>query len=186
LKIAKPGFESVKGTQSMPEVVPIIEGSFDEEGTVSDEGDRVDEIIVKFKDIENVANYYQVRAAVRWELSNGGVVENEEYLRSNDPAAREVQSGIYITDAAFDGEEYELKLWAYDVYITSEMINPKLVISLVNTSRDKYFRETSIDSYQNADGNPFAEPAVIFSNIENGYGIFGLEAKGPEFIIDLD
>ncbi len=39
-------------------------------------------------------------------------------------------------------------------------------------NRSGYLYRRSIDDYENAQGDPFAEPVQVYSNIENGYGIF--------------
>ena len=48
----------------------------------------------------------------------------------------------------------------------------KLYWTLKNHSEDYYMYKKTFNVYQSVRGNPFAEPVQVFSNIENGYGIF--------------
>ena len=47
-----------------------------------------------------------------------------------------------------------------------------LSIYLHNISKSYYYYRISLELYQNASGNPFAQPVQVFSNIENGFGVF--------------
>jgi hypothetical protein len=50
------------------------------------------------------------------------------------------------------------------------------VVHLVHISREKYVYLRSLYQYQNADGNPFAEPVTVQGNFEGGVGLFSLES----------
>ncbi len=184
LRVEKEDFESVNSIQRMPDQIDIISASFEKDGTIDPEGERVDELVIKFKDQKDVANYYKVE--VYFEFTIEDITYRQDYyFDSNDPAVNFTNDGIYLPDIIFDGNTYELRLYAYDLFVDEFWENPALIVNLVHLSSDKYFRETSIRAYENSEDNPFAEPAVIFSNIENGYGIFSLEAVGPEYRIPL-
>ena len=47
-----------------------------------------------------------------------------------------------------------------------------LTLYLHNISKSYYYYRTSLELYQNASGNPFAQPVQVYSNIDNGFGIF--------------
>jgi hypothetical protein len=47
-----------------------------------------------------------------------------------------------------------------------------LRLYLHNISISYYYYRTSLELFQNASGNPFAQPVQVFSNVENGFGIF--------------
>jgi len=185
LKVSKDGFNSVSSTQTMPVQVNINDATLEIDGTVNEEGERVDEITITFDDAKDIANYYALSINFEFTDITGEVYSYEQYFNSNDPSFGETENGNYFSDILFDGENYELKVWLYNLYVDENIEDPKLAIRLTNLTKDRYFRETSINNYRNSEDNPFAEPAVIFSNIENGYGIFSLEAVGSTFYIDL-
>ncbi|KAA3640405.1 MAG: DUF4249 family protein, partial [Bacteroidetes bacterium] len=82
------------------------------------------------------------------------------------------EQGLVFTDKAFDGNEYTIKGWDYGWWETVESFK----LELVNLSKDGYLYLRSLEDYYNSEGNPFAQPATVYSNIENGYGIFALGA----------
>ena len=45
---------------------------------------------------------------------------------------------------------------------------------LYTGSKDLYLYETTRSLNQDAQGNPFAEPVLVHSNMEGGYGVFTL------------
>jgi len=59
----------------------------------------------------------------------------------------------------------------------------KLTIQLFTTDYHYYQYHTTIENYES--GNPFAEPSRIYSNVENGYGVFAGYQKSV-FIVDFD
>ncbi|MCD6347222.1 MAG: DUF4249 domain-containing protein [Bacteroidales bacterium] len=76
---------------------------------------------------------------------------------------------LFMRDQLFDGQAYKVKLsfddwlaWGGKVYY----------VELTSLQRAGYFYRKSIEDYNKATDDPFAEPVKIFCNIENGYGIF--------------
>ncbi len=184
LKVSKTGFESVSSTQTMPSQINIVNATYEEEGAISPDGDRVDEFIIEFNDEDGVDNYYRVEAKLIYTDQIGFEYSNSIYLESFDPNFINTGEGIFFTDALFQGDLTELRLTSYELYYDpSFMMDGKIAINLINITKERYFREVSIYNYE--PDNPFAEPTVVFSNFENGYGIFSLEAKGPDFVIPL-
>ncbi len=185
LRVSKDGFTSVSSIQTMPSQINIKEAIFEKEGTVDFDGERVDEIVVRFDDNGAEDNWYKISARVSFEDIEGETYENSIYLDTNDPALQDTYDGLYFSDALFNGSESEIRLFTYGVYVDDDpaYLNPKIHIELYHITKDKYFREISVYNYDPE--NPFAEPTIIYSNIENGYGIFSMEAKGPDYVIEL-
>jgi hypothetical protein len=55
-----------------------------------------------------------------------------------------------------------------------------LLTELRSISKEYYDYQTSLNEYWNADGNPFAQPVQVFTNIENGFGIFAGFGKSSD------
>ena len=95
---------------------------------------------------------------------------------------REYQDYIRIGDESINGTTFSLELTAGDpLYTYQEMLeldsNQSLSIHLINASQayDQYLKSSLIYYYNNEffdEPNPFAEPVKIYSNVENGTGIF--------------
>lgn len=82
-----------------------------------------------------------------------------------------------FTDEKFDGESVNLEFWSerYIETINDLPIDPESIfISLWTLTEEEYRFRESIRRNRDAADNPFAEPAIVFSNIENGIGVFSL------------
>ena len=60
-----------------------------------------------------------------------------------------------------------LKCWSSNSYKTLS-----ITLHLQNISKSYYYYRTSLELYKDASRNPFAQPVQVFSNINNGFGIF--------------
>jgi hypothetical protein len=100
--------------------------------------------------------------------TSGGVREYNDYIR--------------IDDASVDGTTFALEFTGSDpLYTYQELLeldsNQSMTLQLVNASQayDRYLKSSIIYYYNNEffdEPNPFAEPVKIYSNVENGAGIF--------------
>ena len=52
-----------------------------------------------------------------------------------------------------------------------------LVVHLQSTSKEYYQYMKSFDQYVENDGNPFAEPTLVKTNVKNGLGILGASSE---------
>jgi len=73
----------------------------------------------------------------------------------------------YVTDEGLDGQRMQL-----DFFIPQYYTEGYIVIRLVRPSRNAYLYNYSADVQEVSEFNPFAQPAIIHTNIENGMGIF--------------
>jgi len=48
-----------------------------------------------------------------------------------------------------------------------------MVATLSSVSEDYYKYNVTLAKYEQTQGDPFAQPVQVYSNIENGFGIFG-------------
>lgn len=138
--------------------------------SVNQWGHEEQELIISWQDIAQSENFYRIFATGEYSsLNNLGEIhlwKNEFY-----------EFGHY-SDYKHDGDVLKEKGKGYE----SESLN-KLTIQLLTTDYHYYQYHTSIENYQS--GNPFAEPSRIYSNVENGYGVFAGYQKSV-FIVDLD
>ena len=175
LEIEEDGFPKASAVQTMPDMPVLGEVTVERDGAIDDAGDRVDEVVIEIVDTPGDEAYYAVLAYV-------SINDNEPYqvyLYSNNPVtlqANRSQLGLTLSDASFDGSTYTLNAYSYNLYPYDggEGLDVDLTIVLVNLTRDTYLYVRSLDQYYNAQDNPFAEPVTVHSNIEDGYGIFGL------------
>lgn len=84
--------------------------------------------------------------------------------------------GYLITDALFNGMEYVIKTniqtWDFEDIFYDPFLEPIIYVHLYTFNKDVYKFAKSYNMYQDAASNPFAEPVNIFSNVQNGLGLF--------------
>ena len=175
LKVSAPDFDPVFSTQAMPQPVPITDVSFEEDGAVTPDGERVNSVTITFTDPGGLENYYSVSTVAR--LTESGIEYSEMvYLESFNPIVEEGEEILIFTDATFDGREISLNFYTYD-NIPENVESLELDISLISISEDRYYFEKSLNIFNNSNGNPFVEPVVVHNNIENGHGVFTMESR---------
>lgn len=79
-----------------------------------------------------------------------------------------------MTDLLFDGQTKTVDIpvsnWFYEFQdIRIEFVD----VYFSNVSESSHYYNRSFQLYQETQGNPFAQPVQVFSNITNGFGIFG-------------
>ncbi len=89
-----------------------------------------------------------------------------------------LMGGYFINDAFFNGQEKKLKaeISTYELlgygYEQNDLSKSPLYVHLYSVNKDFYDFVTSYNKYQQSQGNPFSEPVNIFTNVENGVGLF--------------
>ena len=180
LRVTAPGYEPVEAHQTMPKQVKIIEADYKAEGGVSPGGDKVNTLSVAFQDPAGEGNYYLVEAFVVVSDTLLGDYTYSLYLESEDVLVEYHNGGLIFQDGPIDGKKYTLKAYFSDN--VHEFSGSALTVRLRSVSRDRYLFLRTLDLYGNAQGNPFAEPVVVHDNIENGVGIFSVEAVAERVI----
>ena len=189
LSVSHPNYTDVNSTDSLP--TPITINNIDTLSITDPiNGDRL-EITLNFNDPGNIQNYYLIEAYVvglyseiygidtlEYELDT-----NQQYMFLTDEVFQDggspwKEQGLF-NDLLFNGQNKNLKVeipnddykviegayqWSYETI--------SLRIYLHNISPSYYYYRTSLELYQNSSGNPFAQPVQVFSNIENGFGVF--------------
>ncbi len=190
LKATANGFTEVKSTQIMPVLVPIKTaklvidttqemGHGGGGGPDGGGGKRIeDKITLDFQDPAGSVEYYAVNVFLVVTNPDGTfAVQDVRHIRTQDPIAEEVGNEILLAGTSFDGKPYSLncttRIRKQDIPIGS---SAKFYVVLESITKDEYFYKKAVASYEQARENPFAEPVIVRTNIENGYGFFGLRA----------
>jgi hypothetical protein len=99
------------------------------------------------------------------------VNDNYDFGNENNDGQVTLCDKVTFTDVTFEGTSKTMNVNLLAIN-TTYLDDPKFVIELQHLSREAYLYETSA-RLQNGNGdNPFGEPVTVFSNIENGFGIF--------------
>ena len=172
LQITAPGYESVESRQDMPAFVPIQEATFTAQGGLNPDGDEVNTLVVEFEDPAGEDNFYYLEALafIPDTFSPSGYYTYKLGLGSEDALVEYHDTGVIFKDGPIDGKKYALKTWFQDSLY--EIPGARLTVRLHSISRDRYLFLRTLDLYDGAQDNPFAEPVLVHNNIEGGVGIF--------------
>lgn len=174
IEIDHPDYAPMNATITAPSAPEII--SLDVEMNDEDINSVTPDIIkIKFKDPPNEANSYLFEGQINYVDE----INNQEYF---DQYYFEISENILeyndevITDITFDGKEYELTLLGYRGFRSDEIFPVSVEITMTSISEELLLYENSIDQAYNANDNPFVEPSTIYTNFDNGFGIFTVDA----------
>jgi hypothetical protein len=79
------------------------------------------------------------------------------------------ENGVYFSNGKFQGRTEQ-----FDIYVDEQYVySPYAVkVRLLTLSKDFFDFAISYQKQKTNSGNPFAEPTQVYSNVENGLGIF--------------
>jgi len=214
LEISVPGLESVNceskiedqavtlsldTTISSSEVIPILNGNYDNDGTynvdtVGYSYNCIYNYTLRFRDPSAEQNYYRLVVKTITEYDYGftnisydfdftDIVSGNKTNSDADLFSENNTTNTYhiFSDELFNGKEYALKFRSYDYiaeylpeyyHVNENHITKKSqYITLQTISKSYYLFLKSKD--MSGSENPFAEPVQIHSNVEGGCGILG-------------
>jgi len=169
-------FTSVSATQVFPSAPQVsLELNY---GATQLYGEISDELIITLEDIPGVNQHYIVSIDVHFRTALSGQDTSEyynlywetEYPNSTPLWGQE--SALLLSE---DGLDRNIKFSA------ATGINPidfamlhEYRVKVSALSEEMYLFYKSYTAYENANGNPFAEPVVLYSNMSNNMGCFGV------------
>jgi|GEM_PF-2563246 len=88
--------------------------------------------------------------------------DNGRFYDTND--------GIFFSSQTFSRQERTLEM-----FVESRYLDPDagFTVRILTLTPDLYLYLTGLQRQQATSGNPFAEPVQVYSNVTNGFGIFG-------------
>lgn len=176
--VSSEGLTSVNAENEVPTPVHFI--SIDTSSSRFNDMDVV-ECKMRINDPANEANYYllSVRRLFRYMDYDSTFISeiiSPLWLESNDPVVEEwidYGSGLLFSDDMIDGKNYDFSfmLYMWDL-ADSETDSAKVYFNLFSISKDYYLYAKSYQMNRISAGNPFAEPVQVYSNVNNGIGVF--------------
>lgn len=184
LSIEIPGYPMIYATGSAPSSVPIQ--SIQTEEISADSNTTLYSLKINTSILDPIReqNYYHLQLYYQQvasrSTSNGLVGKPDSFIpipirNTNSPNATVIvdinKNGVLFTDEQQDGEQLNLEFQAVlDRESTGR--NPQIIGELRTISKDYYLYYTSLTRQLENKDRPFAEPVIVFNNIENGLGIF--------------
>lgn len=175
LDVTHSTLDDVKTESTCPKAIEIM---------ALDTSRTQDRFSLKFtiEDDPNTNNYYSIEILktiiTEYETSPGvfkiDTITQPSWICTNDinaetnsdPTGETCQEKLFFNDAGFNGSNYQFHI-STDIYQSSQLI---VIVKSINEELFKYRK--SLQLYGETNGNPFGEPVQVYSNIENGIGIF--------------
>lgn len=132
-----------------------------------------DKFEITLQDDPNERNYYRINAIP---ISTGEIPffnPYRFYRNASDPLDFSALDELIIvfSDEQFNGQEYTMVLYGENF---NEQEYNQVDFSLVSIPEQEY--RNTLARLNNSRSNPFAEPVIYNSNIENGYGVFSISS----------
>ncbi|WP_339902442.1 DUF4249 domain-containing protein [uncultured Cyclobacterium sp.] len=175
------GYSVVSASEFVPVQVPIKDLVYNGQAHV-DAWLTGDDFSLIFDDPEG-ENFYEISAYYyrmdHYIDQNGDEVYYYDsrtiYLEPKNPSYESdfyLNGGLIIDDKLFDGKEASIDFFTGGNYMEMEVDGGEVHFVLKNISKSYYDFQSTYGLQDWNDGDPFAQPVQVYSNIENGIGIF--------------
>lgn len=166
----------IQATNVAPEAIPISSVEIDSTAYFLNSGDDLN-ISVTFNDPDNESNYYSLKILRNaYTLVNSDTVRYVEdvYYEPTDLSFLENFdgiSGVLFSDRLFNGSITTVK-------VKSKLKNPlgeteRISLVLLSISKQYYQYFITKNLQKREVGDLFSQPVPLFTNVENGVGLFG-------------
>ncbi len=194
------GFATVDAETTTPSNITIQNISRIKNARTDANGNTQDEVKLKFVDNATELNYYIFKIK-KPNYNNGAQVQYDNIYciisndvdidRTSNADPTDVNSCIdrefLMSDKNFNGSTKIITLFI-DSYNLDEYTNPfnqrkyKSIVEINSISKNYYNYRRSVQTYRDNEDNPFSEPVLVYSNVNNGYGIFTTYTLGRDTI----
>lgn len=173
----------LQAVNKVPTHVPITTVVIDSSQFIAS-GEPI-EIKISFKDPGDERNFYTLQFIENAFHLVGTVVNNvikydtirytqEVYFEVVTQSLTDEVNGLekIINDKLFNGKEYTFHLRLHSRYYGGQQFqrHPRIILLSISEEYYKYLTTKNLQDYTN--GDPFAQPVQVFTNVENGLGIF--------------
>ena len=186
LEVINENFNSVTSSNYIPSSINI--NSTDTSSYITNEKERI-KITLSFNDPEE-ENYYKIGVKIRKTIIdttvdiNGNISYDSslsenwiKIYRDSDILERTISNKeVIFNDLTFTQSNSTIEFSIKDVikkYNETEYKNLEFVkVYFYNINKSLYNYHQSLKTYDDVNNIPFAQPVQVYSNIENGFGVF--------------
>ncbi len=186
IEVSSPGFETVRASDSIPGKTVLSNIEYTDKEWVNDWGLKFRLLKLAFIDQSEKQNYYEIKLKKRFLIKKynpSGYYYHTERLRiggTPDPIMEVAwqyyneTDGLVFNDALFNNKQCNLEIFIEVPDNGADQY--EIIVELRSLSENYYKYKKQLGVYAKAsnedilEGSP--EPVNLYSNIENGYGIF--------------
>lgn len=160
LEVKMAGFPDLKASCQVPEYVPAwVSHKYVAVPDPDGYTDSVRRIGYTWPDRQGTKDYYRFNAIAKF---NGNIETYVQFVDQN------------MADDSKDGEALYTGLgtfWQNTMGMPGNSLDVNFELMILDVHAFKYMR--TFDAAYYNDGNPFAEPVIMYTNVEGGIGVFG-------------
>jgi hypothetical protein len=180
IRVEVPGYPVVSASDSIPSSFSEFTYlGYKERAWYSEEGSRYDGLSFRIDDVPG-PNYFHVRyrsTSYSYNKPLDSMVFSlwQSVLFCFDPVVKEQNTDEVFSDRAFDGQSIELQLMNQNLRFLADDDSINFLVHVMQGSPAFYRYIMVYDQHRAAQYSDFfnpMEPVIMYSNIENGYGIF--------------
>jgi len=164
------GFEPITAMQIVPSSPDVHLTEFINQSNIQVNGKQQDVYTIELHDEAGIDNYYEFKLYTL-NKENLPTKWRDRNIRTRDILLEEGEKTLYLKDDTFDGGSYSFELLS-NARDTSKF---DIRLRVMSITRDRYLFAKTLRAYLNAKDNPFAEPVIVHTNVNNGQGIFSIE-----------
>ncbi len=197
LKGSAIGYDDISADDILPPAVKIQNIRFEKDGfesLVNNFGGKPTKTIkdlIEFTFDDPTGNNYYLLEVRSTQADNQGVLVqrvasfdmNQQFSASSGGFSGRK---AIIPDQTFDGKTFKVQLGVSargggkGGGTTPTVAEYQIILRSV--SRNSYLFEQALASYNANNGNPFAEPVVLFTNVYKGFGLFSMQQKATAIV----
>ena len=171
IEVNHPEYDQATASNTIPKQALIQSYNY-QITTDPNNGDQMN-ISVEITDTDPEQNYFALEFIYGQDLPGIPTTEYVFYYTSNDPifddSDEDEYSEIrYFSDNLFNGGSYQIDVSGSSIVGQGNFIE----IRLHSLSKDYYLYSKTLENYGFSEGNPFAQPVPVHSNVTGGMGIF--------------
>lgn len=188
--VAQPGFTTVVAETKTPSNITIQSITRIANARTNANGQTQDEIKIKFLDNTTENNFYLFKFKKPIYNNGAAMVYDPIYCINSNDADIDRASSSDPTDLnsclrnefSMSDNNFNGNLKTITVFINSNDLiaytNPfdqkkyKAILEMNSLSKNYYNYRRSLETYRDNEDNPFSEPVLVYTNVNNGYGIF--------------
>lgn len=169
LDVSATGYASVYAVERVPPVINVGSITYEGEAFSQEYGEPLPEYEIVINDDGNLDNFYGIEV---WRLDTITGYREHVYIYSNDFNLTEwIYVGRVMNDETFNGSQYKARVMVEEYNELAENMVYEFVIKSISENMYQYAK--SYTNYVINDGNPFAEPVTVTTNMEEtGFGLF--------------
>lgn len=186
IRSVAPNYEDVEASNELPNPPNITEVTLIEEAYIHPEYDNnIGQFSFKLNDNENQRNYYELELIRTYKeynyetddeeirTSSTGFIDSSQPFIDNEVAIQNWPASLVFSDNFFNGANLALTMDFWNSNY-EETIKFKVIIRSISEDYYKYKRRLNRHTYfkEGYIGDIFIEPIEMYTNIENGFGIF--------------